>query len=162
VLIAATLVLVAIAVGLAAWLAGPHRPGLALAALLVPLAVTAPTTVRDAVDRTIRTVRLGPTAAALVAPRAAERGRNVPLTLAAERRIPPQSTYGIVMGRRLPGPRGRDRFYGIAWTSFRLAPRISVRGSEARWVLLYDATPEDAGIPGRRAWRFGDDWLIQR
>jgi hypothetical protein len=163
-LLAAKVVLTALALVAAFRLRAPGRPALALVALLVPIALSAPGTVREGVDDARRNAALSEREAGLYASGVARRGRNLPLTLAAEREIPEGSVYGVVVARRAPlAPRElRERAAGIAWTKFRLAPRIATSGTDADWVLVYDATPERAGIEPSRAWRFGDDWLVRR
>ncbi len=164
-LLAAELVLLGLALVAAVVLRGPRRPALALAALLVPVSLTAPGTAKELVEKARRDAELGPAAAALAATPSATRGRNLPLLYEAERRITPGSDYGIVRGRPREGQTGRRvraRSYGIAWMQFRLAPRVAKRGADAPWVLVFDSTPEREGIPARRTWQFGNDWLVQR
>jgi len=39
---------------------------------------------------------------------------------------------------------------------------VVVEGRDARWIVVVDRTPREAKVRGRRAWRFGDDWLVAR
>lgn len=163
--LAAQIVLIVLALVLPVVLRGPTRQALALAVLLVPVAVSAPGRAASLADGTRRDAGRGDGEAGLAAPRAATEGRNLKLLFAAEERIPWGSDYGIVRGE-LPADatarEGRARAYGIAWMQYRLAPRVAKLGADAPWVLVFDSTPEQAGISPRRAWRFGDDWLLER
>ena len=163
---AASAVLGVLALAAAVRLRGPGRPVLGLLAVFLPVALSAPTTIDHGIDNARRNARMGDAEAASIAPPAAVRGRNFSLTVAAERRIPQGSVYGVVLARPPGGPlspgEARDRFYGAAWTKFRLAPRIAVDGTDADWVLLFDTTPVREGIDPAQAWRFGDDWLVRR
>ena len=50
----------------------------------------------------------------------------------------------------------------IRWVGFVIAPRLVDAGARARWAVLVDRTPREAGVRPRRAWRFGRDWLVER
>ena len=141
-----------------------ERPRVALAAFLVPVSLTAPPTVVQHLKNAEQDFEHGPARAALFASPAAARGRNLPLLRAAQTLIPPTSVYGIVRRRpaNSPAHERRARSSGIVWMQFQLAPRIADRGDEAQWILIFDSSPRREGIAVRRAWRFGEDWLVRR
>ena len=139
----------------------------AVAILLVPVLVWAP----DTLDRDHfvydHNRKLGPSRAAVDLPRGKERdARNLPLIRAAERTIPSGAEYQWVTGGPYLhlGPSRYHQAYVLAtdWAQYYLAPRVAVDSSQAPWALVLGAAPADVGLHPRHAWRYGQDWLVQR
>jgi hypothetical protein len=113
--------------------------------------------------------RLSAAAAAEARGPAAAAGTNIELIRAARKRIPSGAPFAIVRGGSWGTGSRPDRALafvweaGQSWTQYDLAPRLEVSASQARWLLIRDATPAAVGVPDPlHAWRFGDDWLVER
>ena len=161
--------LVALAVGFGlGWGVVGRRLGGHWAAAIVLLAlvgVTAPRFVRTATDSIRQEVSVGREAVRRAAPRDIADHRNVRLAEFADSRIPAGSTYSLIAvdprtGRRV-SPFGEGFSQNMVWLQFVLAPRIAVNGPQ-RWTIVLGATPAEAGLSPRRAFRFHDDWLVER
>jgi hypothetical protein len=129
------------------------------AVLAVPVAVTLGSTVRKDVDAVREHSRLSVVQAEVVPPFAFAGYRNVPLLLGVRRLVPEGANIAFV-------PREPPHIYlqtgWVRWAAFVLAPRLVVEERDAPWLVIVHRTPRAAKIHGRRAWRFGDDWLVQR
>ena len=131
------------------------------AVLVVPIALTLPSTVRKDVDAIREHRRVGRIEAEVVPPFPFAGFRNVPLLLGIRQRVPEDASIAFV-------PRGgaaARRIYvqtgWVRWAAFSIAPRLVVSGARARWVVLVGRSPGEAGVHPRRAWRYGDDWLLR-
>jgi hypothetical protein len=143
----------------------PRRPLPALL-LLVPLVLIAAHMSSSARARSIgRLPRVGPGAITHLIPRLGNskidppiRGMaghaNWALTLAARKRVPESATFATTTA---PGMRPG----GDVWLRYALAPRLQVPVGQADWVIIWGGDPSAVGIHGRRAWRFGEDWLVK-
>ena len=129
------------------------------AVLAVPVAVTLGSTVRKDVDAIREHSRLGAVQAEVVPPFSFAGYRNVPLLLGVRRLVPEDSNIAFV-------PREPPDIYlqtgWVRWAGFVLAPRLVVEGRDAPWLVVVHRTPRAAKVHGRRTWRFGDDWLVER
>jgi hypothetical protein len=129
------------------------------AVLAVPVAVTLGSTVRKDVDAVREHSRLSAVQAEVVPPFPFAGYRNVPLLLGMRRLVPADANIAFV-------PREPPDIYlqtgWVRWAAFVLAPRLVVEGRDAPWLVVVHRTPRAAKIHGRRAWRFGDDWLVER
>lgn len=122
------------------------RPLLVTVLLLVPLALTLPTTIRQE--------RGGAHHVAGVAPPVHwPHDTNVPLLAAMQARIPAGATIAF------RGDRPRYVQSGwVRWVAFVLAPRRIVEGGDADWVVVVGRAPHLTGT----AWKFGRSWLVKR
>ena len=154
----------ALLVGLALW---RGRGALAVAVILVPVLVWAP----DTLDRDHflydHNKKLGPSRAAVDLPPGKERdARNLPLIRAAERAIPPGAEYQWLTGGPYLhlGPSRYHQRYVLAtdWAQYYLAPRVATDSSRAPWALVLGAAPAAVGLHPLHAWRYGQDWLVER
>jgi hypothetical protein len=129
------------------------------AVLAVPVAVTLGSTVRKDVDAIREHSRLSTVEAEVVPPFSFAGYRNVPLLLGMRRLVPEDAKIAFV-------PREPADVYlqtGWArWVAFVVAPRVVVEGRDAPWLVVVHRPPRAAKVHGRRAWRFGDDWLVER
>jgi len=129
------------------------------AVLAVPVAVTLGSTVRKDVDAIREHSRLSTVEAEVVPPFRFAGYRNVPLLLGIRRLVPEDAKIAFV-------PREPPDIYlqtgWVRWVAFVVAPRLVVEGRDAPWLVVVHRTPRAAKIHGRRAWRFGDDWLVER
>jgi hypothetical protein len=129
------------------------------AVLAVPVAVTLGSTVRKDVDAIREHSRLSAVEAEVVPPFPFAGYRNVPLLFAVRRLVPEDGNIAFV-------PREPPEIYlqtgWVRWAAFVLAPRLVVEGRDAPWLVVVHRTPRAAKVHGRRAWRFGDDWLVER
>lgn len=151
-----------VAVGVRGRLSPRWRVGLAAFVLLVPVVMTAPTAFRADynIARTFYKVRgsVEPRPAFLLQ-------RNQRLVNAALARIPsgePYSWAAVSKKGVTDVPLGYGFSFGTVWAQFELAPRVAVTGDPTRWVLVLHGSPRAAGVVPRHAWRFGDDWLVER
>jgi hypothetical protein len=132
------------------------------AVLAVPVALTLGSTVRHDVDAIREHSRLSAVEANVVPPFGFGASRNVPLLLGIRRIVPEDASVSFVLRG---GDEARRIFVQtgwIRWVAFVIAPRLVDAGADARWVVLVDQTPRDAGLQPRKAWRFGRDWLAER
>lgn len=133
--------------------------------LLSVMAAAAPQFVRTATTEIQREAGMGREAVRRAAPRLIARHRNIGLVEAADSRIPAGARFGVIAVNPRTGRRAswsRSRFaQDIVWLQFELAPRIAVDGP-ARWTIVFGATPAEAGLTPRRAFRFHGDWLVER
>ena len=131
------------------------------AVLVVPVALTLPSTVRKDVDAIREHRRIGRVEAEVVPPFPFAGFRNVPLLLGIRQRVPEDASIAFVP----PGGAAARRIYvqtgWVRWAAFSIAPRLVVSGARAPWVVLVGRTPGEAGVHARRAWRYGDDWLLR-
>jgi hypothetical protein len=129
------------------------------AVLAVPVAVTLGSTVRKDVDAIREHSRLSAIEADVVPPFRFAGYRNVPLLLDTRRLVPEDAKIAFV-------PREPVDVYlqtgWVRWAAFVLAPRLVVEARDAPWLVVVHRTPRAAKVHGRRAWRFGDDWLVER
>ena len=136
-----------------------NRSLVAGAVLAVPVALTLGSTVRKDVDATREHSRLGAAEAEVVPPFRFAGYGNVPLLLGIRRLVPEDANIAFV-------PREPTDIYlqtGWArWAAFVVAPRVVAEGRDAAWLVVVHRTPRAAKIHGRRAWRFGADWLVER
>jgi hypothetical protein len=49
----------------------------------------------------------------------------------------------------------------IRWLAYSIAPRQLTDGP-ATWAIVFDETPEQAGLHHAYAWKYGRDWLVHR
>ncbi len=151
-----------LAVGVRGRLSPRSRIGLAAFVLLVPVVLTAPTTFRADYNSARTFYRLRGS----VEPRPAFlQQRNQRLVNAALARIPSGEPYSWAAVSRkgvTDAPLGYGFSFGTVWAQFELAPRVAVTGVPTRWVLVLRGSPRAAGVVPRHAWRFGDDWLVER
>ena len=153
-----------------AWRLPAHRRALvAIPVLALPIALTLPATLRHETHAIRRSFRLTPVEAEVAPPHRWPAYRNVPLLVGARRLVPGDATIAFIPGGRWTKartPAEARRIYvqtgWVRWAAFVLAPRVVVEGTDAPWAVLVDQSPERAGIRPRRAWRFGNDWLVQR
>ena len=132
------------------------------AVLAVPVALTLGSTVRHDVDAIREHSTLSAVEANVVPPFGFGASRNVPLLLGIRRLVPEDASVSV-----LPRGGGEARRIfvqtgWIRWVAFVIAPRLVDAGPGARWAVLVDRSPRNAGIQPRRAWRFGRDWLVER
>jgi hypothetical protein len=129
------------------------------AVLAVPVALTLGSTARKDVDAIREHSRLSAVEAEVVPPFPFAGYSNVPLLLGVRRLVPPE-------GRIAFFPREPAGIYlqtgWVRWAAFVLAPRVVVDGRDAPWLVVVHRTPRAANVRGRRAWRFGNDWLVER
>jgi hypothetical protein len=129
------------------------------AVLAVPVALTLGSTVRKDVDAIREHHRLGSVEAEVAPPFPFAGYSNVPLLLGMRQVVPEDANISFVA-------REPEDVYlqtgWIRWAAFVLAPRAVVEGTDAAWVVVVHRTPRAANVHGRRAWRFGDDWLVER
>src|SRR4051812_17268708 len=130
--------------------------------LALPIALTIGATVRDDLDAIREHSRLSDVEANVAPPFGFGASRNVPLLLGIRRIVPEDSSVSFL-------PRGGDaarrtfvQTGWIRWVGFVIAPRVVDAGAHARWAVLVDRSPREAGVRPRRAWRFGRDWLVER
>ena len=138
------------------------RSLVACALLVLPLALTVPRTIRRDVDAIREHARLSAVEAGFVPPYDYGASTNVPLLRGIRRLVPSDESVSFIPRG---GPEARRIFVQtgwIRWVGFVIAPRLVDAGPGAPWVVLVHQTPTQAGIPGRRAWRFGHDWLVER
>ena len=138
------------------------RSLVAAALLALPVALTIGSTVREDVDAIREHSRLSEVEVNVVPPFGFGASRNVPL-LRGSRRIVPEDASVSFLPRGDAGAR-RDFIQTgwIRWVGFVIAPRLVEAGPGARWIVLVDRSPADAGLQPRRSWRFGRDWLVER
>jgi hypothetical protein len=129
------------------------------AVLALPVAVTLGSTVRKDVDAIREHSRLSTVEAEVVPPFSFAGYRNVPLLLGMSRLVPEDGKIAFV-------PREPADVYlqtgWVRWVAFVVAPRVVAEGRDAPWLVVVHRTPRGAKVHGRRAWRFGDDWLVER
>ena len=133
-----------------------RRSTLVAAILVVPIAMTAFSTIRDDVDAVREQGRLSAVEADVVPPFAFAGYRNVPLLLGIRRQVPADASLAFV-ARQSPAVYLRTGW--VRWAAFVVAPRLVVDDPRAEWVVYVDGAPPHGA---RRAWRFGPDWLVQR
>ena len=134
----------------------------ASAVLALPVALTLGSTVRDDVDAIREHSKLTAVEANVEPPFGFGASRNVPLLLGIRRIVPDDASVSFL-------PRGGDAARRIfvqtgwtRWVGFVIAPRLVDEGAHARWAVLVDRSPREAGVRPRRSWRFGRDWLVER
>jgi len=132
------------------------------AILAVPVALTLGSTVRKDVDAIRRHSRVSAVEADVVPPFGFGASRNVPLLLGIRRIVPADARVSFVPPGGATARRNFIETGWIRWVAFAIAPRLVDAGAGAQWVVLVGQTPRDAHVHGRRAWRFGDDWLVKR
>jgi hypothetical protein len=136
-----------------------RRSLVAAALLAIPIAVTIGSTVRSDVDAIRAHARIGAADAAVVPPHTFPGFANVALLRGVRRLVPSGARVAFVA-------REPQEIYlqtgWIRWAAFAIAPRLVVEGRKAPWVVVTGRTPGDAGVRGRRSWRFGRDWLVER
>ena len=131
------------------------------AVLVVPVALTLPSTVRKDVDAIWEHRRIGTVQAEVVPPFAFAGFRNVPLLLGIRQHVPEGSTIAFVPRGGVAARRIYVQTGWVRWAAFAIAPRLVVSGARAPWVVLVGWPPGEAGLRPRRAWRYGDDWLLR-
>jgi hypothetical protein len=136
-----------------------RRSWLTGAVLAVPVALTLGSTVRDDADAIREHSRLSAIQAEVVPPFRFAGYSNVPLLVGMRRLVPENATIAFVS--REPADVYLQTGW-VRWAAFVLAPRLVVEGRNAPWLVVVHRTPGAAKIHGRRVWRFGDDWLVQR
>jgi hypothetical protein len=138
------------------------RSSFAAAVLAVPVALTLGSTVREDVDAIRAHSNLSAVEADVVPPFGFGASRNVPLLLGIRHLVPEDASISFLP----PGGAEARRIFvqtgWIRWVAFVIAPRLVDAGAGARWVVLVDRSPREAGIRVRRSWRFGRDWLAER
>jgi hypothetical protein len=135
------------------------RSLVAAAVLAIPVAVTIGSTVRNDVDAIRAHARVSAADAAVVPPHPFPGFANVALLRGVRRLVPADARVAFVA--REP-PEIYLQTGWIRWAAFAIAPRLVVEGPKAPWVVVAGRTPGEAGVRGRRSWRFGRDWLVQR
>jgi hypothetical protein len=88
--------------------------------------------------------------------------RNVPLLLGMLRLVPDDASIAFAPRGGAPARRDYVRTGWVRWAAFVVAARPIVAGPAAPWAVVVGRSPREAGIASRRAWRFGDDWLVER
>jgi hypothetical protein len=138
------------------------RSLLAVVVLVVPLALTLGSTVRNDVDAIRAHSRLTDVQANVVPPYDYGASQNVPLLLGIRRHVPDDARVSFV-------PRGgaaEQRLFiatgWIRWAGFVITPRLVDEGTRCPWLVLVGRTPRSAGVKPRRSWRYGRDWLVER
>jgi hypothetical protein len=124
------------------------RSVVATLVLLLPLALTLPHTVRK---ERARAKHVAESTTPVYWPHDA----NAALLSAMRARIPRHATIAFRGDRPLYVQSG-----WVRWVAFVLAPRRVLDGRDADWVVVVGHRPSSGA--GRRAWRFGDDWLVER
>jgi hypothetical protein len=130
--------------------------------LILPVALTLGSTVRKDSHAIRDQRRLTAVQAEVVPPYRFPGYANVPLLLGIRRLVPPDGRLAFAVR----GGGAARRIYvqtgWVRWLAFVVAPRRVVAGPGSPWVVVVGRSPGEAGIRGRRAWRFGRDWLVQR
>jgi hypothetical protein len=158
-----------VAVAVAWRLPQRHRALLAVPVLVLPVALTLVDTVHHEKSAIDRYFGLTPVEAEVDPPLRWRAYENVELLRAMRRLVPADATISFLPGGRWTETRTPDMARSnylqtgwVRWVAFVTAPRIVVPGADADWTVLVDQSPSEAGIRFRRAWRFGNDWLVQR
>jgi len=134
----------------------------ASAVLVVPIALTLGSTVREDADAIREHSRLTAVEAEVVPPFAFAGYRNVPLLRGIRRLVPEDSSIAFVPRGGKAGRRIYVQTGWVRWAAFAIAPRLVAAGPTAPWLVVVGRSPREAGLRGRRTWRFGRDWLVQR
>ena len=138
------------------------RSLVAAAVLVVPVALTIGSTVRDDAHAIRDHSRLTAVEANVVPPFSFGASRNVPLLLGIRRIVPAHASVSFLPRGGAAARRIFIETGWIRWVGFVIAPRLVDAGAGARWVVLVDRTPSEARIRALRSWRFGRDWLLER
>ncbi len=122
------------------------RSVLAVAVLVVPLALVAPSYVRGEVHRA------NGYSEAFVLPNGVRSHQyNAALAAGVVAHVPRHASLGVV-----------GAHVGAAWTkwlAYAIAPR-QLTNARARWTIVFGTTPRQAHLRPVRAWRYGADWLV--
>jgi hypothetical protein len=124
-----------------------NRSVVATVLLLVPLALTLPSTIRHEHARARDVPALQP-------PVHWPHDANVPLLAAMRARIPEDATIAFEGDRPLYLESG-----WVRWVAFVLAPRRVVTGEDGDWLVVVGGERPDVG---RHVRRYGRDWLVER
>jgi hypothetical protein len=138
------------------------RSLVACAVLVLPLALTVPKTIRHDVDAVREHSHLTAVEAGFVPPYDYGASTNVPLLLGIRRIVPSDARVSFIPRGGAEARRILVQTGWIRWVGFVIAPRLVDAGAGARWAVLVHRTPREAGVRVSRAWRFGDDWLVER
>ena len=123
------------------------RTFIAVAVLIVPIAIVAPSAIGGEVTRANGSdVVYGP-----------PYGNPLPtyneaLARGVVAHVPPHASVAVI-GTNLASVEMR-------WVGYVIAPR-QLTSEPARWTLVFGETPVTAGLFPRRAWRYGSDWLVE-
>jgi len=124
------------------------RSLLAVAVLIVPLALVASGDVRGEVR-----AANGYQSAFALPPGVPARQYNRALIVGVLAHVPPHASLTTV-----------GAHVGTAWTRwvpYVIAPR-QLTNTRARWTIVFGETPKHAQLHPVSAWRYGDDWLVER
>jgi hypothetical protein len=145
---AATAVAFAVAAVLSFFVPRRVRGLLAVAVLLVPIALAAPGFVRA--ER--RDARASARASVYTRPL---RGRQVNHALLAGiiEHVPAHESVSVVNAQLETG--------WIRWVAYSIAPR-QLTETPARWTIVFGKTPAQARLHPAHAWRYANDWLVER
>ena len=138
------------------------RSLVAAAVLALPVALTLGSTVRGDVEAIREHSRLSEVEANVVPPFGFGASRNVPLLRGIRRIVPDDARISFLPRGGADARRIFIQTGWIRWVGFVIAPRLVAAGPGARWIVLVDRSPAEAGLQPRRAWRFGRDWLVER
>ncbi len=147
---AATAVAFAVAAVLSFFLPRRLRWVLVVAVCVVPIALAAPRYVRaersDAAASARASVYSRP-------PPFKWRKSNPALLAGIVDHVPAHESVSIVNATPETG--------WIRWLAYSIAPRQLARG-RTNWTIVFDETPVQAGLHPAHAWKYRDDWLVER
>jgi hypothetical protein len=150
---AATAVAFAVAAVVSFFVPRRVRSLLVVAVLIVPIALAAPRFVR-AERRDATQARTSASASAYSTPPPFKwRLANPPLLAGIVEHVPAHASISVVDGNLETGV--------TRWLAYAIAPRQLV-DAPARWTIVFSESPEEAGLHPAHAWRYGQDWVVER
>jgi hypothetical protein len=148
---AATAVAFAVAAALSFFMPRRLRSLLVVGVLVVPIALTTPSFVRsersDAAASSRAPVYSDP-------PPFSWRQSNPALIAGIVEHVPAHESVSVVNAPLETG--------WIRWLAYSIAPRQLTGDGPAHWTIVFRKTPAQAGLHPAHAWRYGDDWLVER
>lgn len=150
---AATAVAFAVAAVLSFFVPRRLRELLVVAVLLVPIALATPGFVRSERRDAAASAR-----ASLYKPPLKWRHANARLVAGIAEHVPVHEPLSIVNANLQTG--------WIRWAAYSIAPRLLLEAPRrldlAHWVIVFGETPAQAHLFPAHAWRYGNDWLVER
>jgi hypothetical protein len=145
---AATAVAFAVAAVLSFFVPRRFRMLLVVAVCVVPIAIAAPKVIRAERSDAAASARGSRYSSP---PGFRWRQANPALLAGIVDRVPAHESVSVVNAPLATG--------WIRWLAYSIAPRQLTTGP-ARWAIVFDKTPAQAGLHPTDAWRYGNDWLV--
>jgi len=150
---AATAVAFAVAAALSFRVPRRLRVLLVVAVLVVPIALAAPKFVRAERREATRARTSAQAPVYSTPPPFRWRKANPKLIAGVVEHVPAHESVSIVNGNLETG--------WTRWLAYSIAPR-QLTNVPARWTIVFDETPAQAGLHPAHAWEYRHDWLVER